>query len=40
VAIEPVISQKSLDISRLNALKQDAASHLNLVKPEVLAPKR
>ena len=40
VATEPVISQKSLDISRLNALKQDAASHLNLVKPEVLAPKR
>jgi hypothetical protein len=40
VAIEPVITQKSLDISGLNAMKQDAASHLNQVKPEKLAPKR
>jgi hypothetical protein len=37
---EPVISQKSLNISGLNALKQDNASHLNQVKPEVLAPKK
>ncbi len=40
VASEPVISQKSLNISGLNALKQDSASHLNQVKPEHLAPKR
>lgn len=40
VATEPVITQKTLDISGLNALKQDAASHLNQVKPEVPTPKR
>src|SRR5258708_24773965 len=34
VASEPVISQKSLNISGLNALKQDAASHLNQVRSE------
>src|SRR5262249_12370758 len=32
VAIEPVISQKPLNISALNAQKQDAASHNNQVK--------
>lgn len=40
VTTEPVITQKTLDISGLNARKQDAASHLNQVKPEVLTPKR
>ncbi|HYI97230.1 MAG TPA: DUF1592 domain-containing protein [Bryobacteraceae bacterium] len=30
---ESVISKRSLDISKLNALKQDAASHNNQVKP-------
>ena len=40
VASEPVISQKSLNISGLNALKQDSASHLNQVKQEHLTPKR
>ena len=40
VASGPVITQKSLDISGLNAMKQDAASHLNQVKPEKIAPKR
>jgi cytochrome c553 len=40
VATEPVISQKPLDISGLNAFKQDAATHLNQVKPEHLTPKR
>ncbi len=40
VAPEPVIPQRTLNISGLNALKQDAASHLNQVKPEVLTPKR
>jgi len=39
VLSEPVITQKPLDISGLNALKQDNASHLNLVKPEHLTPK-
>jgi hypothetical protein len=39
VASETVITQKSLDISGLNAKKQDAAAHLNQVKPEHLAPK-
>jgi len=39
VASETVITQKSLDISGLNAKKQDAATHLNQVKPEHLAPK-
>ena len=36
---EPVISQRSLNISSLNALKQDAASHNNQVKVEKLKPK-
>jgi len=40
VSAEPVISQKPLDISGLNAFKQDAAGHLNQVKPEHLTPKR
>ena len=40
VAMEPVISKTSLNISALNALKQDAASHNNQVKPEALAPKK
>jgi hypothetical protein len=40
VAAEPVISQKSLNISELNAFKQDDATHLNQVKPEHLTPKR
>jgi hypothetical protein len=40
VAIEPVISQKPLNISALNAQKQDAASHNNQVKPEALIPKK
>jgi hypothetical protein len=40
VSSEPVITQKPLDISGLNALKQDNESHLNLVKPEHLTPKR
>jgi len=40
VSVEPVITQKPLDISGLNALKQDNESHLNLVKPEHLTPKR
>ncbi|MSV29637.1 MAG: DUF1592 domain-containing protein [Bryobacterales bacterium] len=39
-AVDPAIPQRSLNISGLNALKQDAASHLNQVKPEVLTPKR
>ncbi len=30
----PLVTQKSLDISGLNAMKQDAASHLNQVKPK------
>jgi cytochrome c553 len=33
VETESVISRRSLDISKLNALKQDAASHNNQVKP-------
>jgi hypothetical protein len=40
VAIDPVISKTSLNISALNAQKQDAASHNNEVKPEVLLPKK
>lgn len=39
VAPEPVITQRQLNISSLNATKQDAASHLNQVKPEKLTPK-
>lgn len=38
VHIDPVISKRSLDISNLNALKQDAASHNNQVK--IPPPKR
>ncbi len=38
VQSEPAITQKSLNISELNALKQDAASHLNQVKPDNLKP--
>jgi hypothetical protein len=37
---EPVISQRSLNISGLNALKQDAASHNNQVKVETLKQQR
>jgi cytochrome c553 len=40
VSAAPAISQKPLDISGLNALKQDSSSHLNQVKPEHLTPKR
>jgi hypothetical protein len=40
VSTEPVITQKPLDISGLNAFKQDAATHLNQVKPEHVIPKR
>jgi cytochrome c553 len=38
VAVEPVISRKSLNISELNALKQDASSHNNQVK--TLTPRK
>jgi mono/diheme cytochrome c family protein len=41
VQTEPLISRRSLDISKLNALKQDAASHNNQVKlrPNAAPPK-
>ncbi len=38
ITADPAISRKSMDISKLNQLKQDAASHNNNVK--VLPPKR
>jgi hypothetical protein len=37
---EPVISQRSLNISSLNALKQDNASHNNQVRAETLKAKQ
>ena len=39
VHAEPAISRRPLDISGLNARKQDAASHNNQVKTEKLTPK-
>jgi mono/diheme cytochrome c family protein len=37
---EPAIEQRSLNISAINAEKQDAASHLNQVKPQALTRKK